>query len=496
MLRLIVLCLVMICTQGCSIFQSTPLIGTDELNRHIAKNAEILSTAHADATNAIILQNVLRARDRWPTSYTTVSGIKAEPNVDFTAGGTFSPLGLGNPPTPFGESSANFEQKSTSGASYSVSPFATKNGSQGLLEPIPPKVFARYWNAGWPRDVLLLVMASDIEVGGKVTHNDADKPLDFIKAIAPFLGKKECAELLAVNGREVSEINDLCKWSGGKYADIKYQFAPNMISNEDNCPKVASYAGDSMLVERNAGKTTLTEQISQLKEINGGDLVLNENEKTKEFEVRLCKSLKKQDGFILKPIAFKVQNDATGGADDEDKAFHTNFKAALSDPKEIATAKLTLRSIDSAVYYVGEWLRAHGDNFKDRNNNKAGFVMAESECKQFTHTGGSTKGKDGTPDQSSNGQILDEANRLFSVFEDSDFSLIASAKRDDFAAHARHAGDDYSAVRRYVPNASGDGKNCKVDRTGTVMSLLTQLYLRSQSDDFLKAPASNVLRTQ
>lgn len=147
---------------GCGALRALPHITTNELARNISENTANINEAQARATNAIILKNILRARDRWPTSYSTLSGITSNPEIVFTAGANLDPLGLGNPPLPFGKSNANISQDNTASASYSVNPFAENNSGENIYRPVSEEIFKQYWDAGWPKDVILLLFVESI----------------------------------------------------------------------------------------------------------------------------------------------------------------------------------------------------------------------------------------------------------------------------------------------------------------------------------------------
>ena len=72
----------------------------------ITNDAVRLNEAFNRSTNAVILKNVLRARDRWTVNFTTLSGITSSPGSKISGSMGFSPLGLGNAVGPFTGSNA------------------------------------------------------------------------------------------------------------------------------------------------------------------------------------------------------------------------------------------------------------------------------------------------------------------------------------------------------------------------------------------------------
>ena len=149
---------------GCAIVSD---LGVTGLAESIEDNAATLNEAHTRAMTAIIAVNVLRARDRWPTNYTTLSGIKSNPTLALNGSASFGPLGLGNAPLPFSGSSAAVARNESANAEYSVNPFANNDKTQSLLKPIGPETMLDYWNAGWPRETLLWMFIDAVKYPGE-----------------------------------------------------------------------------------------------------------------------------------------------------------------------------------------------------------------------------------------------------------------------------------------------------------------------------------------
>ena len=131
----------MLSMSGCA---SISNLGASGLAENIEDNAATLNEAHTRAMTAIIAVNVLRARDRWPTNYTTLSGIKSNPSMSLNGSASFGPLGLGNAPMPFAGSSASVSRNESANAEYSVNPFSNNDKTQGLLKPIQPEMMESY----------------------------------------------------------------------------------------------------------------------------------------------------------------------------------------------------------------------------------------------------------------------------------------------------------------------------------------------------------------
>jgi len=77
---------------GCGTLDGPASLGGD-----LVTDAMALNKAYGDVGSSVIVTNVLRARDRWPTSYTTLTAINSTPSLTRASDINLNPLGLGNP---------------------------------------------------------------------------------------------------------------------------------------------------------------------------------------------------------------------------------------------------------------------------------------------------------------------------------------------------------------------------------------------------------------
>ena len=150
-------------------------VGGTSLSAHVDDDAVQLNEAHTRTINGVITLNILRARDNWPTGYTTLSGITFSPELQTNANLGLSPLGLGNPVNPFGKSNSSFSRSRASDAKYSVNPFAEKPGASGLYKiEASEELFQRYIDSGWPIEVVfpLFIRRVEIDAPSDAPFND------------------------------------------------------------------------------------------------------------------------------------------------------------------------------------------------------------------------------------------------------------------------------------------------------------------------------------
>lgn len=523
-------------TAGCAILDNTPFAGTQKITSNIGENASMLNDAHSRALNGVILQNILRARDRWPKHYTVLSGITSEPQVKLTLGAELGPIGLGNPERPFGESAVSGSQDSTAALTYQSNPLEQ---SDNAYAPIPHDIFARYWNDGWPKDVLLILLVKSISIGEERYVNSIASPQDFkeyLKAVARLLGPGQCEKILEANGSSQEEQLSVCtdvietQSGGATHKRSLFSLTGDHCSREvtpsgqrvmvhvpkctmvytrrnkkkqefATCPLVETYGRLHLLNNRDAGRTGLLAQIEKLKALyEGKEVKLEFNEARSRFEVRICDAEKKDGDYEF------VRLDDSDADEFFDIASGKTFKnivvnfstgplaGSSTTFSRWADVKIEMRSVDDILNYLGEWLRTYPASI-----NRAGpdvepgeMVLKSSRCEVARKI---VAGE-------SSGPIREAVTPLFTVYN-KDLAgelvddLIGNYERD-YAVEIEHAGDIYLAVPR--PNYNGlygnTAADCGTDRTSAVFALLSQLYIRSQSPAFLRAPEGGRVRVQ
>jgi hypothetical protein len=133
------------------------------LARQIADDASAFNEAYAQAVSSQILLNILRARDRLPRYYLSMTGISDAPSVRLRGAAGIGGVLLGEGAPNWGIGNLGIERETQSRPSYAVQPFDAETLTRAAFQPTEPYVFAHYWRSGWPRDLLLLLMVDRIE---------------------------------------------------------------------------------------------------------------------------------------------------------------------------------------------------------------------------------------------------------------------------------------------------------------------------------------------
>jgi hypothetical protein len=218
--------------------------------------------SYAQAVTGQILLNVLRARDRQPRYYLSMTGIseQATSSVERSAG--LDGIGLGAPINPWGFASFGGSRSSTSEPAYAVQPFDAPTLNRAVFNPTPGNVFQHYWTGGWPRDILMLVLVDRITRISKDSEsvetfdNEAN---DIADDCAAGIESKGCAF--------VRTTRDLL----AKVAAAEAK-APTPI-NQDDCPPIGAWETDAAWLT--AARKRLDKSCQPRIEIGGAMYVLS-----------------------------------------------------------------------------------------------------------------------------------------------------------------------------------------------------------------------------
>lgn len=132
-------------------------------NERIADQAVDYNATVAEAHNATLLLNILRARDRQPMHFTALTKVLGRLTRESTAGLAIE--------IPFGGDAAaefpltpSLELSQTSSPSFDVVVLDSQEFITGILTPVDPSIFAFYWDQRWPPEVLLFLLIHKIEI--------------------------------------------------------------------------------------------------------------------------------------------------------------------------------------------------------------------------------------------------------------------------------------------------------------------------------------------
>lgn len=136
------------------------------MTRRIADDAVAYNQAYGAAINGQILLNILRAYNRQPRQYMSMTGFQnSVPDTRVLTLG-IGALPLGELGEEWGEGALGLGTESQLRPDFAVEPFDSEDFSAIALRPTSTEVFRHYWDSGWNRDLLLILLVDQMEVSG------------------------------------------------------------------------------------------------------------------------------------------------------------------------------------------------------------------------------------------------------------------------------------------------------------------------------------------
>ena len=139
-------------------------LGACSLSGTIGEHGIAYNGTVEDATNAVLVMNVLRARDRAPLHFTTVGAIHGSINLSAGLGYDLTAVNGGNQPALLAATSPSFD----------IGPLDRQEFARGLMRPMDPTLLRLLSDQGMPDRLLLhlLVARFDEGPGGRSIPND------------------------------------------------------------------------------------------------------------------------------------------------------------------------------------------------------------------------------------------------------------------------------------------------------------------------------------
>lgn len=478
---------------GASGCVATPFYGKPMTDRIVLDTADF-SKAYSDAVDSQILLNVLYSRDRLPRHYLTIKEITTTQKRSMSANPKIGGLPLGNPATDtggaklWGVGDIGISGTAETSPDYGIAPLVSKEFVEGALNPVSGEIFLKYWDAGWPKDVLLAILATRAcrlpdkdngDGGGKSSgHNCQENntlensgeelsrgaDTDFL-AFARFIkeppkGVKISAEMSPTRAAVRTLLSSTGKVqhsiSTGDFVQVAQSIAHIKAAGYDieiDKPGRLEIVSNSKPPEF----VMITIDCDPMETICGEVAIQRRSLKTTGY----CERKANKTAPNCKNIALKM----TG-------------ENSLAVQKPIGRWIIDLRSFDQAIYYVGELIRiAEEDSSSTYGPN---WAVTAADCDksleksiaplfQVTRRNSALPIKaNGYPRVASNG--------------------IPDGEDPIWAARVQYRGAWYFAGPSAPMIAECEGENA-VDRTGTVLTLLGQILEMNRSQDSVVLPA-------
>lgn len=361
----------------------------------------------ASSANELMLLNVLRAKERQPLHFTSVSKLVGNAAFTGTAAANVS-IRADAPTVKTGSGGALVETSTvdgtevtipslqaviTAGSSFDVAVFDTQEFYQGITTSIPQSTVAHYIHQGWPADLMTHLFIGSVDFVAKkdfdqdgVTFKAGETVLSLdndpenIEAIKRFTRFFECnrlyiygkstpdrallrlsqlsessgVELLAMDGDrlEVDELKDqkpdeeMSRWvrRKGRTSDA---IAVKAIDSSDDCKSLRPEAP--------------AQTKGQPSQIKGWNQNLPDFGKAVTYQMLTIEPLK----TVESSMSAEREAVAIG-------------EIGIDNLKIEVNVQLVLRSIDGVIYYLGEYLREDSERPMVIMNKGAGPIIVAS----------------------------------------------------------------------------------------------------------------------
>ena len=319
----------------------------------------------ANSSNELILLNILRARDREPLHFTSVSKLLGDASIQATAGTNVAIRG-GTDTTKTNALGELVDTSSVAGTevttpsaqlvmsgktSMDVSVWDTQEFYQGITASVPAGTVAHFLHQGWPADLLTYAFFGGIELVARedkgafkkgdvvaVFRNDphdANASGDFRKIVSCYRlhtvqSTKDDAPLIALSQVEKLSLADLALLDGEKFG-----IDPDKDKLQQPVPP------DRRWIKR-LGKTS---DVLRLRPVDGAqDCAQLWNTGAERH---------RRDFLTITPGPEPLKKDLAEGH--SNVASGSYFESGLAIPVDV---QIVLRSVDGIIYFLGEYIRA------------------------------------------------------------------------------------------------------------------------------------------
>ncbi|MGH6950723.1 MAG: hypothetical protein ACREH4_07610 [Vitreimonas sp.] len=148
---------------GCAAQQALEQQRREAVARRIVDDAIAFNEAYHEAITSQVLLNIMRAANRQPRQYMSMSGFTqngATRDASITIGG----VALDQLGEAWGAGAFGIGGSRQLEPNYTLSPFATEAFASIVMRPTDAQLFRYYWDSGWNPDLLLMVLVQRVRI--------------------------------------------------------------------------------------------------------------------------------------------------------------------------------------------------------------------------------------------------------------------------------------------------------------------------------------------
>jgi hypothetical protein len=310
----------------------------------VATQAVDMSLAIEEAHNRMLFLNVVRAYHRRPMHFFRVSSIKGPAGIGVFNPSIKIPLGKFFDPESYEATLSGKPDQPV----FDVTPLDSQEFMRGITAPIDSKLLGYYFDQGWPKQLLLHLFVREVEITRPIMKDNKEDTETLVienfpqnekrfKAFQDFVASISEDDLeVGVSKTDPTDFGPVLNIDSGFRVDHLWSARASDLLLEIAKDK-AGKEQKNMFQLKQKSPATLT-LVSKAKQVHGDSLKTPTNEASKSEMAMLFEACK---GIQLK------NSDSTN---------------ASETPKNKTACKLTLRSPESSIYYLGEIARWQRDN--------------------------------------------------------------------------------------------------------------------------------------
>lgn len=163
MKRLFAAALAIIALSGCAASASYQQQRREAVARGIVDDTLAFNEAYHEAITSQILLNVMRAQNRQPRQYMSMSGF-TQSGGSHGASITIGGIELDQLGESWGAAELGGEASRRTSPDFTLSPFSTEAFANVVMRPTDPQLFRYYWDSGWNPDLLLMLIVDRVRI--------------------------------------------------------------------------------------------------------------------------------------------------------------------------------------------------------------------------------------------------------------------------------------------------------------------------------------------
>ncbi len=148
---------------ACAVSETRRHEQREMMTRRIVDDAMAFNEAYHGAITAQVLLNIMRATNRQPRQYTSMSGFTqsgGSRGASVSVGG----IELDRLGESWGEGEFGFDRSRPLAPDFTVSPFESEAFANIVVRPTDPLLFRYYWDSGWNPDLLLMLIVDRVRI--------------------------------------------------------------------------------------------------------------------------------------------------------------------------------------------------------------------------------------------------------------------------------------------------------------------------------------------